>query len=130
MRVTSTCSSGSGIPTDRMTFWGRGFLQRDHRNTSMTMLSQSFFSPFAGCGWWFWDFSVSTSCIWDAGIALTIFSPVKQSSYLQIIFKYKKKKNIREKPRSHHMDFNLQYLKIPEIMCLQYHKEYLGNQQN
>lgn len=87
---TSICSRGRGIPIVRITFCGRGLLQRDHRNASIMTWSPSFFSPFAECGWWFWDFSVPRSCDWVVGVALTNFSPIKQSSYLQRIESYLK----------------------------------------
>lgn len=82
---TSKYSRARGMPTMRIIFWGRGFLQRDQRNTSIMTLSESALLPFVE--WWFWYFSISRPCNWVAGIALTIFSPVKQSSYLQRIDK-------------------------------------------
>lgn len=100
---TSTCSGGSGIPMERITFWGRGFLQRDQRKTSVIILSPSFFSPFVECKRWFWDFSVSVSCDSDAGTALTIFSPAKESSYLQITTQ--KIRKYKPSPRYCHMYF-------------------------
>lgn len=80
---TSTCSRGRGMPIVRINFCGKGFLQRDHRKASIITWSGSLFSPFAECVWWFWAFSVPDSFAWVAGVALTNFSPAKQSSYLQ-----------------------------------------------
>ena len=108
---TSTCSRGNGIPTDCMTFCGSGFLQRDHRNMSIRTLSESCFSPFEECGWWLWNLFVS-SCTWVACVTFTIFSPVKQSSYLHI---RNKKFRIRTSLRIHHVNF---MISIPQT-CTQ-----------
>lgn len=85
IKNTSTYSRGKGMPILHIKLWGKTFLHRDQRNTSTTTLSESDLSPFVECSWWFWDFFISGSCNWVAGMALTIFSPAKQSSYLQRI---------------------------------------------
>lgn len=70
---TCRCSGGNGMPMERITDWGRGFLHSDHLNTSIKLLFPlllllSLSTPF-------------TSISFPAA-AFTIFSPLKQSSYL------------------------------------------------